>query len=52
MHYGIEFVLVSQLQLLMLMMTANPVLGAQFEGNPWIQAERERMKKAKILKVS
>ncbi|CAB4002050.1 Hypothetical predicted protein, partial [Paramuricea clavata] len=38
-----------QLQLLLLMMNSNPALAAQFEGSPWIQAEKEKMEKAKKL---
>ena len=33
----------------MLMMNSNPALAAQFQGNPWIQAEKEKMEKAKKL---
>ncbi|CAB4045063.1 Hypothetical predicted protein, partial [Paramuricea clavata] len=41
-----------QLQLLLLMMNSNPALAAQFEGSPWIQAEKEKMEKAKKLQVN
>jgi hypothetical protein len=34
------------------MMNSNPALAAQFEGSPWIQAEKEKMEKAKKLQVN
>jgi hypothetical protein len=46
------YVLTRQLQLLLLMMNSNPALAAQLEGSPWIQAEKEKMEKAKKLQVN
>ena len=33
-------------------MNSNPALAAQFEGSPWIQAEKDKMERAKKLKVN